>query len=35
MSEAQNLYKRLGFVERKPYYDTPVEGTVFFELDLS
>jgi putative acetyltransferase len=35
MREAQNLYKRLGFVERKPYYDTPIEGTVFFELDLS
>jgi putative acetyltransferase len=35
MSEAQDLYKRLGFVERKPYYDAPVEGTVFLELDLS
>jgi putative acetyltransferase len=35
MTEAQNLYKRLGFVERKHYYDTPIRGTVFFELDLS
>jgi ribosomal protein S18 acetylase RimI-like enzyme len=35
MMEAISLYKRLGFVERKAYYDTPIGGTVFFELDLS
>lgn len=35
MKEAQKLYKTLGFVERKPYYDTPIEGTVFLELDLT
>jgi putative acetyltransferase len=35
MREAIILYKRLGFVERKAYFDTPIEGTVFFELDLS
>lgn len=35
MREAQQLYKKLGFLERKSYYDTPIEGTVFLELDLS
>lgn len=35
MKEAQGLYKRLRFVEREAYYDTPIEGTVFLELDLS
>lgn len=35
MREAQKLYKTLGFVQRKPYYNTPIEGTVFLELDLS
>jgi len=35
MKEAQGLYKSLGFVEREAYYDTPIEGTVFLELNLS
>jgi putative acetyltransferase len=35
MREAISLYNRLGFVERKACYDTPIGGTVFFELDLS
>ncbi|KEQ72704.1 acetyltransferase [Aureobasidium namibiae CBS 147.97] len=35
MREAQGLYERLGFVEIKAYYDTPIEGTVFLELDLA
>jgi putative acetyltransferase len=35
MSEAINLYEGMRFVERKAYYDTPIEGTVFLELDLS
>jgi GNAT superfamily N-acetyltransferase len=34
MEAAKALYMRLGFVERDAYYDTPIEGTVFFELDL-
>ncbi|THX15220.1 acetyltransferase [Aureobasidium pullulans] len=34
MEAAKALYMGLGFVERKAYYDTPIEGTVFFELDL-
>jgi ribosomal protein S18 acetylase RimI-like enzyme len=34
MSAAKALYMGLGFMERKAYYDTPIEGTVFFELDL-
>lgn len=35
MREAQRLYKRLGFIEIKAYYDTPIEDTVFLELDLA
>jgi putative acetyltransferase len=35
MREAISLYRRMGFVERRAYYDTPIKGTVFFELDLS
>ena len=34
MKAAKALYMQLGFVERKAYYDTPIEGTVFFELNL-
>lgn len=34
MEAAKALYMGLGFVERDAYYDTPVEGTAFFELDL-
>jgi hypothetical protein len=35
MREAQELYKKLGSLEEKDYYDAPVEGAVFLELDLS
>ena len=34
MSSARGLYKSLGFVEIKPYYKTPIEGTIFLELEL-
>jgi ribosomal protein S18 acetylase RimI-like enzyme len=34
MTDAQALYQRLGFVPTTPYYDTPVEGTVFLTLRL-
>lgn len=34
MTGAQALYRALGFVEIGPYYDTPVEGTVFMSLAL-
>lgn len=34
MIEAQALYKRYGFREIEPYYDTPIAGTVFLTLDL-
>lgn len=35
MEAAQKLYRKYGFVEIPPYYDTPVEGTVFMGLDFS
>lgn len=34
MAGAQALYRALGFVEIEPYYDTPIEGTVFMGLRL-
>ncbi len=34
MAKAQALYRRLGFVEVAPYYDTPVPGTVFLARRL-
>jgi len=34
MSEAQALYKSLGFTEMAAYYATPIEGTVFMSLKL-
>lgn len=34
MAEAQKLYRALGFVEIGPYYDTPIENTVFMSLNL-
>jgi ribosomal protein S18 acetylase RimI-like enzyme len=34
MASARALYKSLGFVEIDPYYDTPIEGTIFLELSL-
>ncbi len=35
MVEAQPLYESLGFREIEPYYDNPVPGARFLELDLS
>lgn len=34
MSEAQALYRALGFKEIAPYYDSPIENTVFISLQL-
>jgi GNAT superfamily N-acetyltransferase len=34
MKDARSLYAQLGFEPIAPYYDTPVEGTVFLALDL-
>ena len=34
MASARALYKSLGFEEIMPYYDTPIEGTIFLELTL-
>lgn len=34
MADAQKLYRALGFTEIAPYYDTPIEGTVFMALKL-
>ena len=34
MTEAIALYRRLGFALTKPYYDTPVSGTLFFRRAL-
>ncbi|PLB44607.1 acyl-CoA N-acyltransferase, partial [Aspergillus steynii IBT 23096] len=35
MAGAVHLYRRLGFVDIPPYYETPLEGTVFLSLDLT
>ena len=34
MKEAIKMYRSLGFLERAPYYDNPVEGALFMELSL-
>ena len=34
MAAAQALYRRLGFQEIAPYYENPIEGAVFLELQL-
>lgn len=34
MTSARALYKALGFVDIAPYYTTPLEGTIFLELNL-
>ena len=34
MNDAIALYRRFGFQEIEPYYDNPVTGAIFMELDL-
>ncbi|GAB1741887.1 hypothetical protein NU219Hw_g7293t1 [Hortaea werneckii] len=34
MQSARALYKALGFREIEPYYRTPIQGTIFMELEL-
>ncbi|KAI7198648.1 hypothetical protein KC343_g9568 [Hortaea werneckii] len=34
MLSARALYKALGFREIEPYYRTPIDGTIFMELEL-
>ena len=35
MQDAQRMYERLGFRDIAPYYDSPIAGTRFLELDLT
>jgi ribosomal protein S18 acetylase RimI-like enzyme len=35
MADAQRLYRSLGFREIAPYYQNPIPGTVYLELDLN
>lgn len=35
MNQAKALYRRLGFVEIEPYYNSPIPGTAFLSLELS
>ena len=34
-SAAVSLYENMGFVKIGPYYETPLEGTLFLEIDLT
>ena len=34
MHDAQKLYRALGFSDIAPYYQTPIAGTVFMNLQL-
>ena len=34
MNDAIGLYQSLGFEEIEPYYQNPVSGAIFMELDL-
>ena len=34
MKPAMNLYKSLGFKEIKSYYDNPLDGVCYFNLDI-
>lgn len=34
MNQAKSLYRRLGFVEIEPYYNTPIPDTTFLSLAL-
>ncbi|KAJ5681337.1 uncharacterized protein N7477_001277 [Penicillium maclennaniae] len=35
MTIAQRLYHRHGFVKIEPYYDTPIEGTIFMGFEFA
>jgi Acetyltransferases len=35
MIAAQRLYRRYGFVQIEPYYDTPIEGTIFMGCEFT
>lgn len=35
MKAAQRLYREYGFVEIEPYYDTPIQGTIFMGCNLT
>ena len=35
MADAQRMYERFGFRDIAPYYDSPIRGTRYMELDLT
>ncbi|KAJ5698052.1 hypothetical protein N7462_000057 [Penicillium macrosclerotiorum] len=35
MAAAQRLYRRHGFVQIEPYYDTPIKGTIFMGCEFT